>query len=282
MKFKTFVEIYYLHRIKKASFFKKIYIFFLLPFVYLVNKFFFPSIKNLDHYSLKNEYLFKKDLKFLFEFFNSDKGEFFYNQYQKPIKKENYLIKGHNYHSFYEKYFSEKKEHNLNILELGSFKGNAAAAFFFYFKKAKIFSGDIFPDLFTYKSDRIKNFYINTSSKIELTKKLLEKDISYDFIIEDAGHYLKDQIISLFVLFPKLKSNGIFVIEELDFPDTRIDMNIHNEKPTLRDILSIIKNNSDFYSKYITTNEKNYFINNFKKINIFKGKYNEIAFIEKK
>ena len=154
--------------------------------------------------------------------------------------------------------------------------------FFFYFKKAKIFSGDIFPDLFTYKSDRIKSFFINTSSKIELKQKLLEKDISYDFIIEDAGHYLKDQIISLFVLFPKLKSNGIFVIEELDFPDTRIDMNIHNEKPTLRDILSIIKNNNDFDSKYITTDEKNYFINNFKKINIFKGKYNEIAFIEKK
>jgi len=111
---------------------------------------------------------------------------------------------------------------------------------------------------------------------------LLTKDISYDFIIENAGHYLKDQIISLFVLFPKLKSKGIFVIEERDFPDTRIDMNVHNEKPTLRDILNIIKNNNDFDSKYITTDEKNYFINNFKKINIFKGKYNEIAFIEKK
>ena len=79
MKFKTFVAIYYLHRIKKASFIKKIYIFFLLPFVYLVNKLFFPKIKNLDYYSLKNNYLFTKDLKFLFQFFNSDKGEFFYN-----------------------------------------------------------------------------------------------------------------------------------------------------------------------------------------------------------
>mgnify|MGYP006094559839 FL=1 len=282
MKFKTFISIYYLHRIKKATNFRKIYIFLLLPFVYLINKFFFPKIKNLDYYSLKNDYLFKKDLKFLFQFFNSDKGEFFYNQYQKPIKKEKNRIHGHYYHSFYEKYFSKKKEDNLNVLELGSFKGNAAAALFFYFRNAKIFSGDIFPDLFTYKSKRIKNFYIDTSSEIQITQELLKNNISYDFIIEDAGHYLKDQIISLFMLFPKLKSKGVFVIEELDFPDVRNDMNIHNEKPTLKKILSLIKSDTDFTSKYISTNEKKYFIENFKEISIFKGKFNEIAFIEKK
>ena len=169
-----------------------------------------------------------------------------------------------------------------DILELGSFKGNAAAALFFYFKNASIFSGDIFPDLFTYKSKRIKNFYIDTSSKIEITQKLLENNINYNFIIEDAGHYLKDQIISLFTLFPKLKSKGVFIIEELDFPDVRDDMNIHNEKPTLKKILNSIKNNMDFNSKYITNNEKKYFLDNFNEINIFKGKYNEIAFIIKK
>jgi hypothetical protein len=282
MKFKTFISIYYLHRIKKANTIRKIYIFLLLPFIYLINKLFFPIIKNLDHFSLKNDYLFKKDLKFLFQFFNSDKGEFFYNQYQKPVKTEKNLIQGHDYHSFYERYFLKKKEENLNVLELGSFKGNAAAALFFYFRNARIFSGDIFPDLFRYKSKRIKNFYIDTSSQIQITQKLLENDINYDFVIEDAGHYLKDQIISLFMLFPKLKSKGVFIIEELDFPDVRNDMNIHNERPTLKEILNLIQNNIDFTSKYITTRQKKYFIDNFKEISIFKGKFNEIAFIVKK
>lgn len=282
MKFKTFISIYYLHRIKKANTIRKIYIFLLLPFIYLINKLFFPIIKNLDHFSLKNDYLFKKDLKFLFQFFNSDKGEFFYNQYQKPVKTEKNLIQGHYYHSFYERYFLKKKEENLNVLELGSFKGNAAAALFFYFRNARIFSGDIFPDLFRYKSKRIKNFYIDTSSQIQITQKLLENDINYDFVIEDAGHYLKDQIISLFMLFPKLKSKGVFIIEELDFPDVRNDMNIQNERPTLKEILNLIQNNIDFTSKYITTRQKKYFIDNFKEISIFKGKFNEIAFIVKK
>ena len=171
---------------------------------------------------------------------------------------------------------------NLNILELGAFRGNAAAALFFYFNNAHISSGDIFPDLFTDKSKRIKNFFIDTSSELQIQDKIVSKDKYFDFIIEDAGHYLKDQIISLFILFKKLKPEGIFIVEELDFPDIRNDMNVEKEKPTLREILYLIKENKEFYSKYINDSDKKYFLDNFKEINIFKGKFNEIAFIKKK
>ena len=59
-------------------------------------------------------------------------------------------------------------------------------------------------------------------------------------------------------------------------------MNVLNEKPTLRDILKCIKNRENFNSKYINQEDKKYFLDNFKEIKIFKGNYNEIAFIEKK
>lgn len=282
MKFKTFILIYYLHRIKKANIFRKIYIFLLLPFVYLINKFYYPKIKDLDLFALKHEHLYLKDLNFLFQFFNSDKGDFYINQYQKPAKKEKKLIDGHAYHSFYEKFFQKEKTKSLNILELGSFRGNAAAALFFYFKNAHISSGDIFPDLFTYKSKRIKNFFIDTSSELQIRNKIANKDEDFNFIIEDAGHYLKDQIISLFILFRKLKPEGVFIVEELDFPEIRNDMNVDKEKPTLREILYLIKENKEFFSKYINDDDKKYFLDHFKEINIFKGKFNEIAFIKKK
>ena len=282
MKFKTFIQIYYSHRLAKASLLKKFYLNFTLPFIYLLNKFYYPKIKNLDHFSINHEYLFHKDLNYLFQYFNSDKGDFYINQYQKPAKRESKLIPGHSYNHFYYKYFKKKKLQYLNILELGSFRGNAAAALFFYFKNAQIWCGDIFPDLFTYKSKRIKNFLIDTSSELELKNKIINKDENFDFIIEDAGHYLKDQIISLFILFRKLKPKGIFIVEELDFPDVRKDMNLENEKPTLKEILNLIKKNKDFDSKYINNNDKKYFIDNLKEINIFKGRFNEIVFIEKK
>ena len=103
-----------------------------------------------------------------------------------------------------------------------------------------------------------------------------------DIIIDGAGHYFKDQIITLFSLFEILNSKGYFIIEELDFPDTRKDMNILNETPTLKNILSSIKSNIDFNTKYITYEQKKYFLDNFESIDIFKGTFNEIAFIKKR
>ena len=106
--------------------------------------------------------------------------------------------------------------------------------------------------------------------------------MKYDIIIEDASHFLKDQIISLFLLFKTLKSKGMFVIEELDFPDTREESNIFNEKPTLKQILNSIIDEQDFSSKYINNSDKEYFLRNFESIDIKRARTNDIAFIIKK
>ena len=283
MKLQTFYKIYYKHRIIKANLLLKIYLLFVIPIKYFLN---LPYVKkkiNLDNYSQDKKFLFEKNLNFLFEFFESDKGEKFINQYNQPIKRDSKLkIQGHNYAKFYDEYFFEKKNKELNILEIGSFYGNAAAALYFYFKNAKIYSADIFPDLFSYSSDRIKNFYVDSSSEKSITQNILKKDKKFEIIIEDACHAYKDQIISLFMLFPILSSGGIFITEELDFPDTRADMNLNNEKPTLRDILLSIKSGENFENPLISKDQKDYFLKNFDKISILKGNYNEIAIIKKK
>jgi hypothetical protein len=59
-------------------------------------------------------------------------------------------------------------------------------------------------------------------------------------------------------------------------------MNLNNEKPTLRDILSSIKSGVNFENPLITNDQKDYFLKNFDKIIILKGNYNEIAVIKKK
>lgn len=282
MNIKTFYTIYYRHRIQKANILLKIYILLILPFRYLLNIPFLPKKINLDEHSNSNVELFKKDLDYLFEYFNSDKGDYYINQYMQPIKKKNKRIDAHGYSKIYERYFEKIRNANLNVLELGSFYGNAAGAFFYYFKNSSIFSGDICPDLFRYKSQRLKNFYINTSSEISIKKDLIDNQRIFNVIIEDASHTLKDQIISLFMLFKILSPKGIFICEELDFPETRKDMNINNEYPDLKNILKSIKSNRDFNSKYIKEEDKKYFLDNFNTIEIFKGKINEVAVIQKK
>ena len=145
--------------------------------------------------------MFNKDLNFLCEFFNSDKGENFVNQYAQPSKQDGKKIIAHGYAKIYEKYLKDNKDRILSIIELGSFYGNASAAFFFYFKNAKIYSADINPDMYLYSSKRLKNFFTDTSSRSSIEKNIINKNIKFDLIIEDASHMLKDQIISLFTLF---------------------------------------------------------------------------------
>ena len=282
MKFTTFYKIYYRHRIKKASFALKIYLIITVFFKYIFNIFYLPKINNLDDYSKENQNLFYKDLNYLCEYFNSDKGEKFKNQYAKPSKQDDKKIIAHGYAKIYEKYLKGNKEKNLNIIELGSFYGNASAAFYFYFKNSQIYSADINPDMYLYRSKRLHNFFTDTSLRSSIEKNILKKNIQFDLIIEDASHMLKDQIISLFILFKNLKSGGFFIVEEIDFPEKRQDMRAGQEFPDLKTILNKIINKEDFKSKYINENEKNYFLKNFDTIKFYTGNINEIAIIKKK
>ncbi len=282
MKLKTFYKIYYRHRTQKASYLLKVYLFISLIIKYIVNLYYLPKKKNLDNFSKKNSYLFSKDLNFLCEFFNSDKGENFINQYVQPSKRKNKKIIAHGYAKIYEKYLKNNKDRISNIIELGSFYGNASAAFFFYFKNAQIYSADINPDMYLYSSKRLENFFTDTSSRSSIEKNILNKNIKFDLIIEDASHMLKDQIISLFILFKTLKSGGLFIVEEIDFPEKREDMRTDQDFPDLKTILKKIMNKENFNSKYINENEKFFFLDNVKTIEFYNGNINEIAIIKKK
>ena len=282
MKLKTFYNIFYRHRIQKASNFLRLYLFIALLIKYIVNLFYLPKKKNLDNFSEKNSYLFNKDLNFLCEFFNSDKGENFINQYAQPSKQDGKKIIAHGYAKIYEKYLKDNKDGVLNIIELGSFYGNASAAFFFYFKNAKIYSADINPDMYLYSSKRLKNFFTDTSSRSSIEKNIINKNIKFDLIIEDASHMLKDQIISLFTLFRTLNSGGLFIVEEIDFPEKREDMRINQDFPDLKTILKKIMNKENFNSKYISENEKLFFLDNVETIKFYSGNINEIVVIKKK
>ena len=284
MKLRTFYKIFYEHRFKKANYILKFYIIFVTPIKYLINLIYLPKIINLDNFVDRHGLNETKDLGKLFDFFNSDKGNQFENQYAHPSKRTSSKIKGHGYSIFYQKYFENLRSNNLKILEVGSFHGNASAALYFYFKKSKLFAADIYPDLFRYRSNRIENFYVNSSDENSIQKNIIDKfSDNFDIIIEDAGHSLKDQIISLFMLFKKLNSGGLFIIEELDFPDTRKDMNLMNEKPTLREILLKFKKEKKLLnSKYIQKNDRDNFLDSIESLEIYRGNFNEIAILRKK
>ena len=136
--------------------------------------------------------------------------------------------------------------------------------------------------MYRYKGSRLKNFFVDSSSRESINKNILEKKLEFDLIIEDASHMLKDQIISLFMIFPKIKKGGIFIVEEIDFPEKREDMRIDQVKPDLKTILKKVLTKEDFNSDYIQDKEKDYFLKNVDSIEFFNGNTNEIAIVKKK
>ena len=282
MKLKTFYRIYYRHRFQKASLILRIYLLIVLPIKYFINFIYLDKKVNLDKFPHENEKLFSKNLTFLFEYFNSDKGEFFIDQYVQPSKRSKEKIKAHGYSKAYEEYLKKFKTDIINILEIGSFYGNASAALYFYFNNASIFGADINPDMFKYRSKRITNFFVNSNSRLSIKENILNRKINFKIIIEDASHMLKDQVISVFMLFKILEPGGIFIIEEIDFPETREDMRKNQSQPDLKTILKNIEQNKDFKSEYVLEDEKEYFLKNIQHIKFLKGNFNEIAILKKK
>ena len=140
----------------------------------------------------------------------------------------------------------------MDILEIGTFKGNATAAFYFYFKNAKIYSADIFPDLFSYTSDRIKNFYVDSSSEKSISHNILKRDKKFEIIIEDAFN-LDTKLLSA-------KKAGAKLIKLLEEVDDDVEIQILNQQVIFNfaDICIITKVIDNIFGVRTPTRYKNY------------------------
>ena len=239
------------------------------------------KIENLDVLSKKNNSLFKENLDSLFVKFNTDKGS--------SVNWNGKIIKGHKYSVFYEKYLKHLKNSKINILEIGSLRGESTASFYYYFPHAALHCADINPFQMKFCSSRIKPIFVDTSSKKILSNLAKYYKNEFDIIIDDASHSLKDQLITISTFFKKLKKGGIYIIEDLNQLDHFPELNVWKDSLTTKKILENINNKKSFNSQFISEEENKYLFNNIKNIYFEKGSFindeginlSEIAFIKK-
>lgn len=126
---------------------------------------------------------------------------------------------GHGYAPIYDKYFKELRYKNINILEIGFYKGSSARMLEAYFPNANLYFIDIDQNaLDTFGkglSNRCHLYKIDQSNKDQLTNFIKGLNIEFDIIIDDGSHIMHHQIQSFESLYPYLKSNGIYCIEDL-------------------------------------------------------------------
>ena len=248
-----------------------LYKFFILELIFY--NFFYK--KNLDKDVIDNKELFEKDFNFLFTHFNSLKQE-------------------HDYSDFYKKELAHLRKKSIDILEIGTAKGDGLASFYYYFPKSNLIGLDNNPFRLRYKSKRVRNIFADVSSRRILKNLTNHLNQKFDLIIEDSSHKLIDQILCFVENFKNLKSGGIYVVEDLNFPDIHEIYNPTKEGINLKNILNKIASGEEVISKFIEKEEMSYIKENVQSIDIYRSKnknnylilglcdYSEIAFIKKK
>ncbi len=126
----------------------------------------------------------------------------------------------HKYTPIYQEHFKRFKYKKINLLEIGvgGYKdpkrgGNSLRMWKAYFPYAQIFSFDIY-DKSSLQENRIKIFKGDQTDEVFLNQLL--NDIGPIDIIIDDGSHINNHIIATFnILFPFLKDDGIYAIEDL-------------------------------------------------------------------
>jgi hypothetical protein len=126
--------------------------------------------------------------------------------------------KGSNYHNYtevYAKYFAPFKEKQIKFLEIGIYKGASVKLWEEYFKNADLHFMDITLQATEYFSSRSHYHLYNQENPRDLQRFIQATGGDFDIILDDGGHTMNQQITSFSILFPHLKSGGMYIIEDL-------------------------------------------------------------------
>jgi SAM-dependent methyltransferase len=130
-------------------------------------------------------------------------------------------------YNIYETFFGEVRESPINLFEVGVFNGESTKIFSRYFRRGFILGIDhSLKDIDLKGFDNVKLFQGDQSDEAFMGG-LAEKHFpgGIDIVIDDASHIGSLSRSTFGILFPRLKSGGIYVIEDWgtgywsDWPD---------------------------------------------------------------
>ena len=127
----------------------------------------------------------------------------------------------HNYVEIYEPLFAPLRHSTRRILEIGVQQGYSMRLWEAYFPAARIVGLDIHPRP-NVDTARITTMVADQGKREDLRAVLAKLGGDYDIIIDDGGHYMEHQQVSLATLFPALRPGGLYIIEDLHTSFPRI------------------------------------------------------------
>lgn len=125
------------------------------------------------------------------------------------------IFKWHHYFDIYDRHFKRFRGKEIVVVEIGVFQGGSLQMWKNYFgSAAKIYGIDINPRVEELREENI-DIIIGSQSDKNFLRKLKNELPPIDILIDDGGHKMKQQIFTFQELFSKIKSNGVYVCEDL-------------------------------------------------------------------
>lgn len=120
----------------------------------------------------------------------------------------------HNYLNKYDFFLNKWKEEEIVLLELGVLNGASIDMWSSYFANGKIYGVDIDEQCLKYAGGNKEIIIQDLGWENNLEN--LGENLHPDIVIDDASHFWSDQIKAIWHLLPKVKSGGVFIMEDLN------------------------------------------------------------------
>ena len=161
----------------------------------------------------------------------------------------------HNYLVHYDILFSDYKDKEINLLEIGVLNGESLKLWSKYFVNAKLYGIDIFTrkekgvDLdIDYVNKNLEGYNVQLNNvnscgekeeHIESRREYFSQfeDGYFDIIIDDGQHNSESQILTFNNFKKKLNKNGLYIIEDIkDWKDRNGRTHLENLKKVISDL----------------------------------------------
>jgi hypothetical protein len=127
----------------------------------------------------------------------------------------NYVTKWTNYFPVYERHFAPYVGKSPLIFEIGVYKGGSLQLWKKYFGPgARVVGIDIDPSCQALEEEQI-SVRIGNQADQRFLRSVVEEFGAPDIVIDDGSHTSRDIKRSFNVLFPTMKSSGVYVVEDL-------------------------------------------------------------------
>lgn len=163
----------------------------------------------------------------------------------------------HHYTEVYEGFFLPIRSSATKICEIGILEGASLRMFAEYFPGAVIYGIDI-EEASRLETDRIKTFVADQSNREQLAAFAERAGNDFDIVLDDGGHTMEQQQVSLASLFPQVRSGGYYIIEDVHTSlrdGYGVDPGAENS--TLTMILRYMRSGA-IASRYMTKEEQGY------------------------